>query len=100
MDNLHIRQLEFAWSPEKDRANLQKHGVGFAKAAMAFLDRRAGLYHDPEHSDTEDRYILLGMSEKARLLVVCHCYRKNDTIIRLISARKAGAQEFSEYGQD
>jgi uncharacterized DUF497 family protein len=100
MYNIHKRRLEFAWNSEKDQENLRKHGVAFGEAATVFLDKRAGLYHDPEHSDAEDRYILHGMSEKARMLVVCHCYRRNDSIIRIISARKADAQESTEYGQE
>lgn len=99
MYELHISPLEFAWSHEKDRTNQRKHGVLFSEAATAFLDAKAGLFHDPDHSDAEDRYILLGMSEKARLLVVCHCYRKDGAMIRIISARKPDAQEAEEYGQ-
>lgn len=100
MYELHIQPLEFVWNPDKDRTNRRKHGVAFTEAATAFLDGKAALFHDPDHSEDEDRYILLGMSEKARLLVVCHCYRKDGSVIRIISARKADSQEASAYAQE
>jgi len=89
--------LSFEWDDKKDLLNVRKHGVGFAEAQTVFYDEFALLIHDPDHSDEEDRFVLLGMSLKARVLVVCHCYRKSDEIIRIISARKATRTEQQLY---
>jgi uncharacterized DUF497 family protein len=97
MYDLHIFGLEFAWDPAKERANRRKHRVSFREAATVFLDENASLFHDPDHPQDEDRYILLGMSGEARLLVVRHCYREGDALIRVISARKADRRESAAY---
>lgn len=78
---------------------MKKHGVSFAEAATVFLDSNAGLFHDPDHSIDEDRFILLGMSDKARLILVCHCYRKDGSVIRIISARKPDGGEAPAYSE-
>ena len=85
------------WDAKKDRDNQAKHGVPFEEARSAFFDEQARLVHDPDHSENEDRYILLGMSMNWRILVVCHCYRAKDSIIRIISARKATRKEQRVY---
>jgi uncharacterized protein len=73
------------------------HGVGFEEARSAFSDERAKLIDDPDHSEEEDRFILLGLSGLLRVLVVCHCYRAEGNIIRIISARKATTRESRSY---
>lgn len=90
--------LKFTWDELKAAANRQKHGVSFDEARTVFFDEHARLIADPDSSDEEDRFIILGYSEKPRLLVVCHCYRENDAIIRIISARKATRSEKNAYG--
>ncbi len=90
--------LRFAWDEAKAIENVRKHGVSFEEGASVFADENARFKHDPEHSQQEDRFILLGFSKKLRLLVVCHAYRENDELIRLISARKATTNERKQYG--
>lgn len=90
--------LVFSWDDRKARENLHKHGVSFEEATTAFADERARIKHDPDHSHDEDRFILLGFSAKLRILVVAHAYRKADTEIRIISARKATRNERKQYG--
>lgn len=89
--------LYFEWGENKAIANFKKHGVSFEEAKSAFYDDRAKLIADLEHSENEDRFILLGLSSTLRLLVVCHCYRESKGVIRLISARKATAKEKQSY---
>ena len=79
----------FAWDPAKATANERKHGVDFDEATSVFLDEQALLIPDPDHSRDETRFVLLGASAHARLLVVCHCYREKEHVIRIISARQA-----------
>lgn len=88
--------LIFEWDAAKDRANQRKHGVSFEEAQYVFWDNDALLIFDPEHSQDEDRFLMLGMSRSVRLLVVCHCYRVGNSV-RIISARKASKQEASQY---
>lgn len=92
-----MKPIVFDWDNEKSLSNQKKHGISFEEAQTAFVDENALLIHDPDHSDEEDRFILLGLSAKLRILVVCHCYRKNDEIIRIISARKAERFEQKQY---
>ncbi len=92
-----MKQLRFSWDPDKARANEKKHGVSFEEAQTIFYDDNARFDHDPDHSQEEDRFILLGMSAKFSILVVCHCYRADDTEIRIISARKATKKERKQY---
>jgi uncharacterized DUF497 family protein len=89
--------LRFEWDGAKERANRRRHGVSFHEAQSVFFDERAIRYHDPDHSETEDRFIMLGMSFVLRVLVVCHCYRADDTVVRIASARRANAVEAREY---
>lgn len=90
--------IRFAWDDAKAAENERKHGVSFAEALTVFADENARLKHDPDHSQKEDRFILLGFSAKLRMLLVCHAYRENDEVIRLISARKATPSERKQYG--
>jgi uncharacterized DUF497 family protein len=90
--------LRFTWDENKNRVNQRKHGVAFEEAQTAFLDEQAKVYFDPDHSEDEERFILLGVSFRLRVLVVCHCYRESDTVVRIISARKADKQEQEDYG--
>ncbi len=90
-------ELEFTWDEIKAQTNIKKHGVSFEEAKSAFYDKSAIVIYDPDHSQQEDRFILLGMSDYSRVLIVCHCYRENDTIIRIISARKANKLEEKQY---
>jgi uncharacterized DUF497 family protein len=90
-------ELRFEWDPKKDAANRRKHGVSFEEASTVFSDERALLIDDPDYSDDEERFILLGLSANLRTLVVCHCYREAESVIRLILARKASRKERSEY---
>ena len=89
--------MTFEWDKEKNPSNQKKHGISFEEAQTVFVDENALLIHDPDHSGEEDRFILLGLSAKVRLLVVCHCYRKSDEVIRIISARKATRKEQKRY---
>lgn len=92
MDTLH-----FEWDEAKAKANVQKHGISFDEAKSVFLDDQARMIPDPDHSAEEDRFILLGFSSSLKLLVVCHCYRTGERIIRIISARKATRTETQFY---
>jgi uncharacterized DUF497 family protein len=92
-----MNTLRFEWDERKATANLGKHGVGFDEAKSVFADERARLIADPDHSGDEDRFVLLGLSSVLRVLVVCHCYRGEGDVIRIISARKATTQESRFY---
>lgn len=83
-----MNDIKFEWDNNKAQANIEKHGITFHEASTVFSDENAILFDDPEHS-MEERFMLLGMSSQARMLIVCHCYRSADNIIRIISARKA-----------
>ena len=87
----------FDWDENKNRINLEKHGITFEEASTVFFDDKAILFDDPEHSIEEDRFLLLGMSETAKVCIVCHCYRESDTVIRIISARQATRKEEQRY---
>ncbi len=92
-----MSELRFEWDSRKASQNQKKHGVSFEEAKSAFLDENARVMPDPAHSDDEDRFVLLGLSIRIRLLIVCHCYRKGDAVIRIISARKADKTERQQY---
>jgi uncharacterized DUF497 family protein len=92
-----VGNIEFAWDRRKARSNLVKHGVSFEEAQTVFLDENARLIDDPDHSAEEERFVLVGYSFQARCLIVSHCYREPDSVIRLISARRAIAQEEELY---
>jgi len=92
-----VSELRFEWHPKKSASKRREHGVSFEEAVAVFYDDRALLIADPDHSDDEDRFVPLGLSSALRLLVVCHCDREDDEIIRIISARKATASERQQY---
>lgn len=92
-----MADMSFEWDESKNSQNKKKHGISFEEGRTVFVDENALLLHDPDHSHEEDRFILLGLSSNLRILVVCHCYRKNDEIIRIISARKATKLEQKQY---
>jgi len=87
----------FEWDENKNQINQKKHGINFEEASSVFYDEKAILFDDPEHSEWEERFILLGMSNAANACMVCHCYRESDTVIRIISARKATKKETERY---
>lgn len=89
--------MRFEWNEDKNEQNKKKHGITFEEASTVFWDDEALLRDDPEHSDDEDRFVILGFSSSAKLLVVCHCYREDDRVIRIISARKATTAESRQY---
>ena len=89
--------IQFEWDPSKAQVNLRKHKVSFEDARSVFSDERALLIDDPDHSELEDRFVLLGLSHSLRVLVVVHCYRAEGQVIRIISARKADADEQALY---
>jgi len=92
-----MSSFRFEWDERKAVANKRKHGISFAEAKTAFLDEDARVIPDPEHSEDEERFVLLGLSISVRVLVVCHCYRKDGEVIRIISARKADRDEIEQY---
>jgi uncharacterized protein len=92
-----MADIKFEWDERKSRSNKRKHKVSFEEAQTVFLDENAMRFFDPDHSQDEDRFLMLGMSFSLRVLVVCHCYRESDSVIRIISARKADKREQSEY---
>lgn len=91
--------IEFDWDPAKAAANLRKHGVSFEEAQSVFHDEFAVQFFDEVHASDEDRFLMLGMSSGANLLLVCHCERGCGSVIRIISARKATKQESAFYGR-
>ena len=92
-----MNSIKFEWEASKAASNIQKHGVTFEEARTVFFDERARLINDPDHSESEERSILLGFSSSLRVIVVCHCYRSEGNVIRIISARKATATEKKAY---
>ncbi len=90
--------MRFAWDRSKAIENQRKHGVSFEEAATVFADENGRMKHDPDHSQDEDRFLLLGFSSKLRVIIVCHAYRENDEVIRIITARKATPSERRQYG--
>jgi len=92
-----MRGLTFVWDESKDRANQRNHGISFAEARTVFYDENAREYADPDHSAREERFVLLGISSRLRALVVCHCYRESESVIRIISARRAQRTEEEAY---
>ena len=95
-----MNDIRFEWDRAKASLNRRKHGVSFEEAQTVFYDEHAIEFFDPDHSDREDRFILLGLSATLRLLVVCHCVREAQSVIRIISARKATRQEARSYRRD
>ncbi len=94
---VHMDQLRFEWDSKKDKINTQKHGVSFKEARTVFYDEYAIQFFDPDYSEEEDRFLLLGMSLKLKTLVICHCFRQEETVVRIILARKADKDEEQAY---
>ncbi|MDZ7830309.1 MAG: BrnT family toxin [Desulfobacterales bacterium] len=92
-----MKNLFFSWDDKKNSANQRQHGVSFEEAQTVFFDEYAIEFEDPDHSETEDRFLLLGLSQKLRVLVICQCFRKSESEIRIISARKATKKEQKVY---
>ena len=92
-----MKLLVFEWDKKKENANIKKHGISFEEARTTFYDENAILFYDPDHSEDEDRFILLGTSYKLNTLVICHCFREEETVVRIISARKADKVEIQAY---
>lgn len=89
--------IRFEWDENKNNKNIEKHHINFNEAATVFLDENALIIEDDSHSDNEERFIIVGMSLNANLLIVCHCYRNDGNVIRIISARKATKNESRQY---
>ena len=93
-----MNDVTFKWDEEKNLMNHRKHKIWFREAATVFDDEKAKYISDVEHSDNEERFIVIGLSDFPRLLMVCHCYRESESVIRIISARKANRKETEFYG--
>jgi uncharacterized DUF497 family protein len=89
--------ISFEWDEKKNTSNKKKHGVSFEEAKTVFADENALLIHDPDHSVNEERFVLLGLSARLRVLVICHCYRRKKSVMRIISARKANRSEQKQF---
>lgn len=92
-----MNELRFEWDENKNISNQKKHRISFEEAQTVFYDDNALLIDDPDHSEEKERFILLGFSKRANMLVVCHCYWRSDSVIRIISARKATKNEERAY---
>jgi|SRR6056297_41230 len=92
-----MKNLTFSWDDKKNSANQRQHGVSFEEAQTVFFDEYAIEFEDPDHSEAEERFLLLGLSQKLRVLVICHCFRKSESEIRIISARRATKKEQKVY---
>ena len=89
--------IKFEWNPAKAATNIKKHGISFDEAKSVFFDEFAVQFFDQENSETEDRFLMLGMSSETNLLLICHCERDDGNTIRVISARKATKNESKSY---
>ena len=92
-----MTKISFQWDRKKDETNFKKHGNHFSEASTVFYDENAREYFDPDHSEKEDRFLMIGMSRSLRVLIVSYCYRESDKIIRIISSRKADNNETRNY---
>ena len=95
-----MKTIQFQWDENKNNINKRKHHISFEEAQTVFDDVEALIINDPDHSIEEERFIILGFSNQAKLLIVCHCYRANDSIIRIISARRATNREAKQYEEN
>lgn len=96
-EDVTVNKLIFQWDDDKNRTNQKKHGISFKEAESVFFDDKAIQFWDEDHSEGEDRFLLLGMSYKMQILLIVHCYREGESIIRIISARKATKNESKNY---
>ena len=95
-----MQNIRFAWDEAKNRSNKRKYGVSFEEAKSVFYDEYAVEYDDPDHSRDEARFLMLGVSDRLRVLMVCHCLREGGSVIRIISARKATKKEIEIYEEE
>ena len=95
-----MNKITFQWDKQKSQINQQKHGISFEEAESVFFDDYAIQFWDEDHSQDEERFLLLGISSKMRILIVVHCFREEDSIIRIISARKATKNESQAYRRE
>ncbi len=91
--------MKFEWDENKNKINQKKHGIAFDEVKVIFEDDYSILFDDPDHSDDEDRFLIIGMSDNKGICIVSHCYRGADEIIRIISARKATKTERKIYDE-
>lgn len=94
-----MENIKFEWDENKNKINMAKHGIALEEAATVFYDDDAIMFDDPEHSMEEDRFLILGITRHMNLCIVSHCYRDGDSIIRIISARKATKNEAKTYNR-
>lgn len=92
-----MNELSFEWDPKKAELNKAKLRVSFEEAKTVFYDEKALVIPDPDHSNVEERFVIMGMSALSRILVVVHCFRSSSSVIRIISARRAGTKEMKPY---
>jgi uncharacterized DUF497 family protein len=92
-----MSNIRFEWDARKSSVNKKKHGISFEEARTVFFDENAKLINDPDHSEEEDRFVLLGVSSSLKVMLVCHCYREEGNVVRIISARKASTLESKQY---
>jgi len=92
-----MSNIRFEWDARKSSANKKKHGISFEEARTVFFDENAKLINDPDHSEDEDRFVLLGVSSSLKVMLVCHCYREEGNVVMIISARKASTLESKQY---
>ena len=92
-----MQNNQYTWDENKHKANINKHKISFLEAVTVFDDPNAITEYDEKHSHDEERFSIIGLSRNTRLLLVCHCYRNGDTLVRIISARKATKQEYDRY---
>ena len=100
MTSKELSYLKFEWDENKNILNIKNHNVSFEEAMTVFKDSRAVLLYDESSSESEDRFNIIGMSQMSKFLIVCHCYRESDTIIRIISARKPTKTESKLYEEE
>ena len=92
-----MSNIRFEWDARKSSVNKKKHGISFEEARTVFFDENAKLINDPDHSEDEERFVLLGVSSSLKVMLVCHCYREEGNVVRIISARKASTLESKQY---
>ena len=97
--NIIMDILKFEWDIAKNEKNKRKHKISFEEAKTVFYDDNAILFDDPDHSLEEERFLILGISQTEKLCIVSHCYRDNENVIRIISARKATKNETKVYNE-
>ncbi len=99
MYNISMGDISFEWDEEKNRKNIKKHKISFEEATTVFYDVDAIVFDDPDHSIDENRFLIIGISKSEKLCIVSHCYRDNEGVIRIISARLAVKKEKDFYNE-